>query len=69
MNESEYLKEVGRKIKLARKAKGLYLRDLGKLCKMHFGAISEIENGKRDSHILTIKNIADKLEVDMKDFL
>lgn len=69
MNESEYLKEVGRKIKLARKAKGLYLRDLGKLCEMHFGAISEIENGKRDSHILTIKNIADKLEVDMKDFL
>lgn len=69
MNNGEYLKAMGRKIKSARAAKGLYLRDLGKLCKIHYGAICEIEKGKRDSHILTLKNIADKLEVDVKDFL
>jgi transcriptional regulator with XRE-family HTH domain len=69
MNNGEYLKSMGGKIKSARKAKGLYLRDLGKLCNIHYGAICEIEKGKRDSHILTLKNIADKLEVDVKDFL
>lgn len=69
MSNGEYLKEMGRKIKSAREAKGLYLRDLGKLCNLHYGAICEIENGKRDSHILTLKNISDKLEVDVKEFL
>lgn len=69
MNNGEYLKAMGARIKAAREAKGLYLRDLGKLCNIHYGAICEIENGKRDSHILTLKNIADKLQVDVKDFL
>ena len=69
MSNGEYLKEMGRKIKSAREAKGLYLRDLGKLCNLHYGAICEIEKGKRDSHILTLKNIADKLDVDVKEFL
>lgn len=69
MNETEYLKAMGRKIKMARNSKGLYLRDLGKLCNLHYGAICEIEKEKRDSHILTLKNLADKLGVDVKDFL
>jgi transcriptional regulator with XRE-family HTH domain len=68
MKDGIYLKEMGAKIKAARQAKGLYLRDLGKLCDIHYGAICEIENGKRDSHILTLKNIADKLGVDVKYF-
>ena len=59
---------MGRKIKAARLAKGLYLRDLGKLCNIHYGAICEIEGGKRNSYILTIKSIADKLNIDVKDF-
>jgi len=69
MTDSDYLKSMGKKIKAARKAKGLYLRDLGKLCNIHFGALSEIENGKRNSYLLTLKNIADQLDVDVKDFL
>lgn len=69
MNNGQYLKEMGKKIKAAREAKGLFLRDLGKLCNIHYGALSEIENGKRNSYLLTLKNIADKLGVDVKDFL
>ena len=42
---------------------------LGKMCNIHYGAICELELGKRDSHILTLKNIADKLGVDVKKFL
>jgi len=34
-----------------------------------YNAISEIETGKRNSYILTLKNLADKLEVDVKDFI
>lgn len=69
MNNGQYLIEMGAKIKAARESKGLYLRDLGRLCNIHYGAICEIEKGKRDSHILTLKNIADKLGVDVKKFL
>lgn len=69
MTHGTYLREMGKKIKAIRNAKGLYLRDLGKLCNIHYGAICEIEGGKRDSHILTLKTLADKLGVDVKDFL
>ena len=69
MNSGQYLKEMGAKIRAARKAKGIYLRDLGKMCNIHYGAISEIETGQRNSHILTLKNIADMLNVDVKEFL
>ena len=69
MSNGEYLKQMGAKIKAAREAKGLYLRDLGKMCNIHYGAICEIEKGKRNSYLLTLKNIADKLGVDVKDFL
>ena len=69
MTNGIYLKEMGKKIKAAREAKGLYLRDLGKMCNIHYGAICEIELGKRDSHILTLKTIADALKMDVKDFI
>ncbi len=69
MRNDIYLKEMGKKIKLTREAKGLYLRDLGKMCNIHYGAICEIEKGKRNSHILTLKNIADKLNIDVKDLI
>ncbi|MBS1669150.1 MAG: helix-turn-helix transcriptional regulator [Bacteroidetes bacterium] len=69
MDNGEYLKRMGAKIRKAREAKGLFLRDLGKMCNIHYGAICEIEQGKRDSHILTLKNIADNLGVDVKDFI
>ncbi len=69
MNNGDYLKAMGARIKAARQAKGIYLRDLGKMCNIHYGAICEIENGKLNSYILTLKNIAEKLNVDVKNFL
>ena len=69
MNNTEYLKAMGAKIRSARKLKGIYLRDLGEMCNLHYGAISEIETGKRNSHILTLKSIADFLGVNVKEFV
>lgn len=69
MNNGQYLKQMGSKIRAARKAKGISLRMMVTLCPLHKSSLSEIENGKRDSHILTLKMLADILKVDVKDFL
>ncbi|MGN6248895.1 MAG: helix-turn-helix domain-containing protein [Ginsengibacter sp.] len=69
MNEGEFLKKMGAKIKVIRNEKQLSLRELGKLCNLDYGSICRIEKGQMNSYLLTLKNIADKLEVDVKDFL
>ncbi len=69
MRNDTFLKEMGKKIRAARNEKKLTLRELGVLCNLGHDAISRIELGQKDSHILTLKNIADKLNVDVKDFL
>lgn len=69
MTETEYLKEMGRKIKSVRNKKKITLRELGNLCNLDYGSISRIESGQKDSHILTLINIANKLDVDVKEFL
>lgn len=69
MRNDIFLKEMGKRIKAARNEKKITLRELGILCQLDYGSISRIENGQKDSHILTLKNIADKLNVDVKDLL
>ena len=69
MKEGIYLIEMGKKIRAIRRAKGISMRKLITLCPLHKSSISEIENGKWDSRILTLKILADVLEVDVKDFL
>jgi transcriptional regulator with XRE-family HTH domain len=69
MNNGQYLKQMGAKIRTARRAKGISLRQMVTLCPLHKSSLSEIENGKRDSHILTLKMLADILKVDIKEFL
>lgn len=69
MTNGEYLKQMGARIRALRRAKGISMRKLVTLCPLHKSSISEIENGKRDCHILTLKMLADVLGVDVKDFL
>ena len=69
MKDGIYLIEMGKRIRSIRRAKGISMRKLVEICPLHKSSISEIENGKRDSHILTLKMLADILEVDVKDFL
>lgn len=68
-NNGIYLKEMGNRIRSIRRAKGISLRKMITLCPLHKSSLSEIENGKRDSHILTLKLLADILQCDVKDFL
>lgn len=69
MSNGQYLKEMGSYIRAMRRAKGISMRRMITLCPIHKSSLSEIENGKRDSHILTLKLLADILQCDVKDFL
>ncbi len=64
-----YLKEIGKNIQAYRKAKKITIRGLGELCKLDYSTLSRIEGGQYASRITTLKNVADKLGVDVKDFL
>jgi transcriptional regulator with XRE-family HTH domain len=69
MNNGQFLKEIGVKVKAARKAKQITLMELSKSCGIHITQLSFLENGKCNSHILTLKSIADVLKIDVKDFI
>lgn len=69
MNNGQFLKELGGKIKYARQSKGLSVRALGKLCNMDFSNLSRLENGQKDFHILSLKLIAEKLGIEISELL
>ena len=69
MRSEPYLKEIGQRIKSIRQEKKISVRKLGELCKLDYSCLSRIEGGQYSSRILTLKIIAEKLEVDIKDFL
>ncbi len=69
MKDYKFLKEVGNKVKSARMEKGITIRELGSLCKMDYSNLSRFENGQKNIRIQTLRDIANVLEVDMKDFL
>lgn len=64
-----FLKKMGDKIKTIRKEKKISIRELGELCKLDYNIIVRIELGEEDSDILTLINIADKLDVDVRSFM
>jgi transcriptional regulator with XRE-family HTH domain len=69
MRNDIYLKEMGSKIRATRKARKMSLECLGELIKMNISNLSFIERGRTNPHLLTLKNIADKLNVDVKKFI
>ena len=56
MRDGIFLKQIGAKIKAVRNSKGITLRQLGVMCDLDFGSISRIENGQKNSYLLTLKN-------------
>jgi transcriptional regulator with XRE-family HTH domain len=69
MDNSEFLKDVGCKLKSARLANKMSLQKLGKLCNIHYSSIWFMEQGKTNVHILSLKAIADVFNMDVKEFL
>ena len=64
-----YLKEIGRKIKAARKANKITLPMMAKLAETDMSNLWFLEKGERNAHILTLKSIAEVLKMDVKDFI
>ncbi len=69
MKDGQYLISIGKKVREARKAKGISMRQLVVLAEVHKSSLSEIENGKMNVKILALKKLADTIGVDLKDFL
>ena len=69
MDNWVFLKEMGSKIKAARKAQKISLPKMSKLCGIDMSNLWFIENGERNFHILTLKVIAEVLKTDLKDYM
>ncbi len=68
MTDQEFLKYLGKNISNIRKLKGYSQLDLGLKIDMEKSNLSAIENGRQNPTSLTLKKIADALEVNIKDF-
>jgi transcriptional regulator with XRE-family HTH domain len=65
----EYLKKIGNRIRTIRKEKHLKQIELGYRCDLDKQAMSRIELGDTNPTILTLKKIADALEIDVSELL
>jgi transcriptional regulator with XRE-family HTH domain len=68
MNDLEFLIKLGRRIATVRKAKGFSQFDLGAIIEMEKSNLSAIENGRQNPTSLTLKKIADALNVKVEEF-
>lgn len=63
------LETIGHNIRTTRKLKGYSQNELAIKCGLTRPTISMIENGQKNSHIMTLNKIAEMLGVDLKDFI
>jgi transcriptional regulator with XRE-family HTH domain len=61
----EFLKDLGMKIRIHRTMAGMSQQQVADKCGLNHSCISDIELGKNDSHILTLKGIAEVLNMDV----
>lgn len=69
MENDIFLKEMGNKIRTARKAKKIPINEMAVLTKIDMSNLSFLERGMRNCHLLSLKSIADVLSMDLKEFL
>lgn len=67
MEDKEFLKQLGLKLKCQRIMKELTVLAVAKQTGLHPSTINKIENGTKDFHILNLKRIITAYGVDMKD--
>ena len=63
--DKEVLKQVGARIRVLRKEKGLSQEALGEKGGFHFSYIGQIERGEKNVALLNLAKIADALEVNL----
>lgn len=65
----KFLKRIGKKIVALRKERGISQAELARLCFKDPQSIERIENGKVNTSIYFLQEIANGLGVDVKEFL
>lgn len=68
MTEQEFLIQLGKSIAKTRKQKGISQNELCAIINMEKSNLSAIENGRQNASSLTLKRIADALNVEVKEF-
>ena len=68
MTDEEFLNRLGKSIAKARKVAGMSQAELGAKINMEKSNLSAIENGRQNAASLTLKRIADALEVEVLIF-
>lgn len=63
MTHKQYLQNIGMELKVARTRQRLTTIELGKITGLTRECINQIEGGKNDFKILTVKRIADALNI------
>lgn len=66
---NELLKHIGTKIKAYRKEKNLSQEELAWRVNMDRSYLSELENGLKNPTVIMLTNIAQAMELDLKDLL
>jgi len=68
MTDNEFLKRLGKSIATARKSAGLSQSELGAKVNMETSNLSAIENGRQNASSLTLKRLADAMDVEVLEF-
>ena len=68
-DRSQLLIELGKRISIERKKRGITLEKLAYEMDISKGNLSDIEHGKRDARFSTLKSIADGLDMSVSALL
>ncbi len=69
MDDKAFLKKLGQNIQRVRKEKGVTQVELGHSCDSEKSSINRIETGRTNPTILTLRKIADGLNVTVDELL
>jgi transcriptional regulator with XRE-family HTH domain len=68
-NQQERLKRFGKRLETLRKSQGLSLRKLALKCNIDYADIKRYENGTINLTLVSMMDLADALEMEVKDLL
>ena len=69
MNNGEFLKEIGSKIRTQREMQKLSQKQLAIKCGLDPGSFWRIEVGQKNCYLLTLRRIATALDISIKDLM
>ncbi len=69
MTEGEYLKELGKNVRLARQSLRMSIREVSEILDFDEKTVARIERGERNSKIITLNKISEALRIDIRHLL